>query len=1152
MNARKLRLESLEERTLLAVMAGGIEQAAIIAPTGEQTWIVNTLEDSWDWTADDDIVSLREAIDRSADGDTIIFDESLASGTIVLFDRLEISKGITVDADGVGGITIDGNQKWTCFAISAVQTETPVELIGLTITNGKFGHGGGIDFFGGTLNLTNCTITKNYANDNGGGIYQTGTGTTLTITDCTISDNNAANGGGIYNDGGTLTLTGSTVSGNTANYGGGGIENYYNGGTLTLIGCTVSGNTISGKSGSGGGISNFSTLILTNSTVSENTAHSGGGIDNRGTLTLTNCTVSGNTSSGNSSNGGGIYNRGPLTLINSTISGNSADSGGGIEHNFSTVTLINSTVSGNTANHFGGGISSGSSLILTNSTIYGNTANDGGGIYNGGPLTITNCTVSGNTADSGGGIFNFNNSTLTLTNSIVSLNSAKHDFNISHTTPIFGSNNIIGLDPGFIVAPVFESGKLINADELDLSLTAGSIAIDSGTNAIVKTETDIAGNPRVFAAWRETATVDIGAYEYQAPVERGEIETPSSIVTTTFDIVDETDGLISLREAILYASAGETVTFDPSLSSRTITLGGAELTIDKDLTIDATDIGGVIIDVNAQSRVFFIGNDTDTISVILTRLTILNGCSDYGGGIYNYNSTLILTGSTISRNTVKYSGGGICNNGTLTFANSTVAENTVNQSGGGIYNNGMLTLTNSTVFGNTASSDDGGSGGGIYNVYNGTLALTDSTVSGNTAKFTGGGICNDSMLTFTNSTVSGNAAYFGGGIWNTGTLTLTNCTISGNTTSGYYGGGGGIFNVFSGTLTLTNSTVSGNTSKDSGGGIDNDGTLTLYNSTVSGNTAYCGGGIDNGGTLTLYNTIIAQNIAVIPRNDIYSDSNNTTINAYNTLSSYTDWTKTENCIVYDPSIPLFTDALHGDFTPAEHSQAVNTGNNDYVETETDLAGNPRIYGATVDIGAYEYQGTPSPIPTEQLAVPTIITGNRGVYVSYGANRHQITWTAVENASGYELAYTTDGINWSSAWVGGTSGTVGNLTYGSDVTYRVRALGEGPYIYSDWSETKTFRVCPMDVNNDGDISGTDRLLLSSAWLKFFTDEGYQFCADIDGNGDISNADRLYLSKNWLANIDADNLVYPGPLAAAIANTVFTEYASADLADDLDIF
>jgi transcriptional regulator with XRE-family HTH domain len=67
-------------------------------------------------------------------------------------------------------------------------------------------------------------------------------------------------------------------------------------------------------------------------------------------------------------------------------------------------------------------------LTLTNSIISGNTAAAGAGIFNyGGALTLGNSTVFSNTTDNngdGGGIYNVNDGTLTLNNSTVSDNAA--------------------------------------------------------------------------------------------------------------------------------------------------------------------------------------------------------------------------------------------------------------------------------------------------------------------------------------------------------------------------------------------------------------------------------------------------------------------------------------------------------------------------------------------------------------------------------------------------------------------------------------------------------------------------------------------------------------------------------------------------------
>ncbi|MBO7725829.1 MAG: fibronectin type III domain-containing protein, partial [Thermoguttaceae bacterium] len=248
----------------------------------------------------------------------------------------------------------------------------------------------------------------------------------------------------------------------------------------------------------------------------------------------------------------------------------------------------------------------------------------------------------------------------------------------------------------------------------------------------------------------------------------------------------------------------------------------------------------------------------------------------------------------------------------------------------------------------------------------------------------------------------------------------------------------------------------------------------------------------------------------------------------------------------DPNLLLFTDAENGDYTLAAGSQAINAGNNDFVTAETDLAGNPRIVGDIIDLGSYEYQGS----GPQQLASPTILTGSMGIYVSHGANRHQIQWNAVENAVGYELTYTSDNRDgWTSVITPETSAVVIGLAYGNEVSYRVRALGEGSFTDSDWSEGKTFNVCPMDINNDGDIGGIERVILAQSWLAKEGDDDYIPAADIDGNGDVVGTDRAFLANNWLNEVGIDDMIYPRPLAADL---VFAVYESGELDADLNVF
>lgn len=229
----------------------------------------------------------------------------------------------------------------------------------------------------------------------------------------------------------------------------------------------------------------------------------------------------------------------------------------------------------------------------------------------------------------------------------------------------------------------------------------------------------------------------------------------------------------------------------------------------------------------------------------LTNMVITgNSAGNDGGGVYNSTSdSLTLIGCIITNNTSANLGGGVHNHtsGTLTITNSTISNNTsTTGGGGGIYSEdgSTLSLTNSTVSGNQALSASG-SGGGIL-ADSVTLTMTNATVSGNSATGVGGGIAFDvdSPTTITGSTISGNTATIrGGGIdmqpdSNT-LITITNSTVSGNSAPN----GGGIFRVASPTLTVTlsHTTVASNTATTAGGGFN--GTFNLGNTLVGNNTA---------------------------------------------------------------------------------------------------------------------------------------------------------------------------------------------------------------------------------------------------------------------------------------------------------------------------
>ena len=536
----------------------------------------------------------------------------------------------------------------------------------------------------------------------------------------------------------------------------------------------------------------------------------------------------------------------------------------------------------------------------------------------------------------------------------------------------------------------------------------------------------------------------------------------------------------SLQQAIDHAAGtikDDLIVVRTNANKNTITLSGEQLAININaaqygsVTIVSLGTVNLTIDGNKESRVFDIAGGAD---VGLAGLTITNGRANdddqwgggSGGGINVNESTATVTGCRIV-DCYADSGGGIGNfTGTVTIANCTITGNRASWGGGGIVNGGgTVTITNGTIISNNSVVYNGG---GITNSY-GTLSVSGSTITNNTSR-SGGGIHNGyGTLTVTDCTISGNNDSYGGGIFcrfadavylNSilNTMTLNNNVISGN--SAYRGGGiyiqGGI-----GISKITNCTITGNAAE-----------YRFDDSFVQGN----GGGIyTSSATLGLYNSIVCENTG---GSDIQWDSDySRTITGFNNLTTFTGWLNPTGVVnyFYDPLKPLFVDAAKGDYRLAVNSQAINRGNNYYAtaaELTTDLAGNPRIVGGTVDIGAYEYQGR------TKLDTPVIdVTANNSDSIG-------VMWPVVYNASDYIIQYATDPaftdkvsiiVN---AWdlpltnSGDTSNAPPFFTYtgynitglSPDTTYYVRVFATNPvtHLDSDDSETRSITTPPVTV------------------------------------------------------------------------------------------
>ncbi len=180
------------------------------------------------------------------------------------------------------------------------------------------------------------------------------------------------------------------------------------------------------------------------------------------------------------------------------------------------------------------------------------------------------------------------------------------------------------------------------------------------------------------------------------------------VVTSTAD-----SGPGSLREAVKRAAAGEHIAFAPALSGKTIVLTSGQISLDKSLTLDASELPrGIQISGNKTSRIFSVPHTTDR--VMLNCLTLRDGeaNAENGGAIQNSSSYLTLNRCTLFNNHTRANGGAIFDNGYLSMNLCTVASNSA-ANGGAIYiiNGGILQLDQCTIAGNVAREQ----GGGIYN-----------------------------------------------------------------------------------------------------------------------------------------------------------------------------------------------------------------------------------------------------------------------------------------------------------------------------------------------------------------------------------------------------------------------------------------------------
>ncbi len=307
----------------------------------------------------------------------------------------------------------------------------------------------------------------------------------------------------------------------------------------------------------------------------------------------------------------------------------------------------------------------------------------------------------------------------------------------------------------------------------------------------------------------------------------------------------------------------------------------------------------------------------------------------------------------------------------------------------------------------------------------GLAGTSGITISGNNASriFT----INDStaaaiIVSLTNLTLSGGNSTSGGAINNNGdNLTVANCTIENNITTTF---GGGILST--GPLTLSNCTISNNKAGTNGGGVNANSGGTITNCTIAFNIANTAGATSGGSGLNASSLMLLNNTIVV--------GNTQPDNSAHDLSSAFAPASSNNLIGDAATAGGFVNGVNGNivgvadaklgaiasnggptqtFALLVGSPAIDKGNNAAAAGLTsDQRGSPfvRIFGGTIDIGAFELQ-PPPPISRNatganaaaiQAAVDAFRADlggklNPNVLGSFETGRREINWDGVPDS-----------------------------------------------------------------------------------------------------------------------------------------------------------
>ncbi len=326
----------------------------------------------------------------------------------------------------------------------------------------------------------------------------------------------------------------------------------------------------------------------------------------------------------------------------------------------------------------------------------------------------------------GGGIRDQGNQSVTLTNMVLTNNSATADGGGIVMENTVNSSWMLTINNSTISNNhAGDAGGGIDTDG------AGTVVINSGS--VITGNTDLNQGAGLYVDAILVGTVDVGA---------------SLTMTGT---------TVSNNQALAAGTLGPPASGGSGGGISNAGNGAVTITSSTVANNFAAGTGGGFSDENAQG----------TLSV-MNSLFVGNTANGQGGGIQEGGPSTTIINTSLRGNNSGASGGGLFANGaTLTVTDSNFVNNTASAGGGGIEvettgtGTASSTITNTTLTGNSALNNAGANGGGL-----------DAPAT----TFTGG-------LTLLNDTINGNFATNGGGIFwggTTGTFALQNTIVAAN------------------------------------------------------------------------------------------------------------------------------------------------------------------------------------------------------------------------------------------------------------------------------------------------------------------------------------------------------------------------------------